>query len=274
MRLGSFQATVSSTLTELSTTATAISFRIGVLRSTATTRFSQMWPSCSCQPFIWSNTASCTTRVETGKRACTRQYRMFWVRQRRRLRSGYWRLSFDFSELFPATSSVHFSTASYRWPSLAFFSCRPCLYRTASARGALQSSSASLGESQKNRIRAPVHLRRERTLRGLWNKLFVDLSSCEEASVTEIDPGDGISTVGFYVMMGAIQFAQWTCWVCWILQSVLSIRKLCIYHERENIIVSMARERQNLNASQVSVDFCGQLILRGPRAAPEQRKVF
>ncbi|XP_018495896.1 transmembrane protein 179 [Galendromus occidentalis] len=73
---------------------------------------------------------------------------------------------------------------------------------------------------------------------------------CEEASVTEIDPGDGIDTVGFYVMMGAIQFAQWTCWVCWILQSVLSIRKLCIYHERENIIVSMARERQNLHASQ------------------------
>ncbi|OQR79792.1 transmembrane protein-like [Tropilaelaps mercedesae] len=73
---------------------------------------------------------------------------------------------------------------------------------------------------------------------------------CEEASVMELDAEDGIVTVGFYVMMGTAQFAHWVGWVGWVLQSVLCIRKMCIYHERENIIISMARERRLLNASQ------------------------
>jgi len=73
---------------------------------------------------------------------------------------------------------------------------------------------------------------------------------CEDASVTEIDPNDNINTLAFYIMMGSVQFACWSGWVGWVLQSVLCIRKICIYHERENIIISMARERRLLNASQ------------------------
>lgn len=37
--------------------------------------------------------------------------------------------------------------------------------------------------------------------------------------------------------------------MCWVLQAVLCTRKLCLYHERENLMISMARERRLLNAS-------------------------
>lgn len=73
---------------------------------------------------------------------------------------------------------------------------------------------------------------------------------CEEASVTEIDPNDHIDTRGFYILMGSVQFSTWAGWVGWVLQCVLCVRKVCIYHERENIMLSMARERRLLNASQ------------------------
>lgn len=83
-----------------------------------------------------------------------------------------------------------------------------------------------------------------------WCSTMKRFPGCEEGSVMEWDPADGIVSLGFYVMMGTAQFAHWAGWVGWVLQSVLCIRKLCIYHERENIIISMARERKLLNASQ------------------------
>ncbi|KAH8031002.1 hypothetical protein HPB51_012470 [Rhipicephalus microplus] len=47
-------------------------------------------------------------------------------------------------------------------------------------------------------------------------------------------------------------FGAWSSLVCWVLQAVLCARKLCLYHERENLMISMARERRLLNASHKS----------------------
>ncbi|EEC20529.1 transmembrane protein, putative [Ixodes scapularis] len=68
------------------------------------------------------------------------------------------------------------------------------------------------------------------------------------ASVTISKP-DNVDTVGFYMHVGTAQFGAWSSWVCWVLQAVLCTRKLCLYHERENLMISMARERRLLNAS-------------------------
>ena len=53
-----------------------------------------------------------------------------------------------------------------------------------------------------------------------------------------------VSPIGFFIEMGSVQFGIWTSLVAWVLLLVLASRKLFVYHERENIIVSMARERQ------------------------------
>ncbi|XP_064490048.1 transmembrane protein 179-like [Ornithodoros turicata] len=73
--------------------------------------------------------------------------------------------------------------------------------------------------------------------------------ACEDASVTQISKPDNVDTVGFYMHIGTAQFGAWSSWVCWVLQAVLCTRKLCVYHERENIIISMARERRLLSSS-------------------------
>ncbi|KAH7939485.1 hypothetical protein HPB52_013164 [Rhipicephalus sanguineus] len=76
--------------------------------------------------------------------------------------------------------------------------------------------------------------------------------ACEDASVTQISKPDHVDTVGFYMHVGTAQFGAWSSWVCWVLQAVLCTRKLCLYHERENLMISMARERRLLNASHES----------------------
>lgn len=44
------------------------------------------------------------------------------------------------------------------------------------------------------------------------------------------------------------QFGIWTLFVTWVLLLVLAGRKLFIYHERENLIVSMSRDRRRYAA--------------------------
>lgn len=75
-------------------------------------------------------------------------------------------------------------------------------------------------------------------------------SSCDEASVMEIDKADKIQTKGFYLHIGTVQFAVWSAWVCCVLLTVLATLKLCRYHEREIIRVSMARQRQKIIENQ------------------------
>lgn len=59
----------------------------------------------------------------------------------------------------------------------------------------------------------------------------------------DIKDAPDIKTDGFFLEMQTVQFGIWTCLVSWVMLLVLSARKVFVYHERENIIVSMARER-------------------------------
>lgn len=71
--------------------------------------------------------------------------------------------------------------------------------------------------------------------------------SCEDASIIDhLIPEGTIKTKGFYLLFGTAQFGAWVAWVCWVLLTVLATRKLCRYHEQENMRVSMLRERQRL----------------------------
>ncbi|CAG2159588.1 unnamed protein product [Oppiella nova] len=68
--------------------------------------------------------------------------------------------------------------------------------------------------------------------------------SCETASsVMVIGKDSDIDPKGFFLELGSVQFGIWSLLVCWVLTLVLASRKLFVYHERENMIVSMARER-------------------------------
>ncbi|XP_055942616.1 transmembrane protein 179-like [Argiope bruennichi] len=70
--------------------------------------------------------------------------------------------------------------------------------------------------------------------------------SCDEASIMEISKADNVQTKGFFIQIGTVQFGIWSSWVCWVLLAVLSTFKVCRYHEREVIRVSMARQRQKI----------------------------
>lgn len=78
------------------------------------------------------------------------------------------------------------------------------------------------------------------------NTVMQRFPSCDDAELLQIDEKDGIDTFGFYIQMGTVQFGSWSSWVCWVLLTVLSTRKLCRYHQEENIRISMARERRRL----------------------------
>lgn len=68
--------------------------------------------------------------------------------------------------------------------------------------------------------------------------------SCEDASsFMKIKDMPEVETSGFYLTMQTVQFGVWTSLVAWVTLLVLAARKLFVYHERENIIVTMARER-------------------------------
>ncbi|XP_071038219.1 transmembrane protein 179 [Parasteatoda tepidariorum] len=70
--------------------------------------------------------------------------------------------------------------------------------------------------------------------------------SCDDASIMEISKADNVQTKGFFIQIGTVQFGVWSSWVCWVLLAVLSMLKLCRYHEQEVIRVSMARQRQKI----------------------------
>ncbi|XP_054154283.1 transmembrane protein 179-like [Oppia nitens] len=81
---------------------------------------------------------------------------------------------------------------------------------------------------------------------SVWcQSLIQRFDSCETASgVMVIGKDTGIEPKGFFVQLGSVQFGIWTLLVCWVLAVVLATRKVMIYHEKENMIVSMTRERQ------------------------------
>jgi hypothetical protein len=66
---------------------------------------------------------------------------------------------------------------------------------------------------------------------------------CETSEVMEIKGCPDINPRGFFLEMGTVQFAIWTALVFWVVLFVLAARKVFVFHERENIIISMARER-------------------------------
>lgn len=66
---------------------------------------------------------------------------------------------------------------------------------------------------------------------------------CEVSEVMQIRGCPDINPKGFFLEMGTVQFAIWTALVFWVMLFVLSARKVFVFHERENIIISMARER-------------------------------
>lgn len=80
-----------------------------------------------------------------------------------------------------------------------------------------------------------------------WCKTIVErFPSCEDANGQDIDKKDNISTYGFYVEIGTVQFGAWAAFATWVGLAVFSTLKVCRYHQLENIQVSMYRERQRL----------------------------
>ncbi|XP_053205914.1 transmembrane protein 179-like [Panonychus citri] len=71
-------------------------------------------------------------------------------------------------------------------------------------------------------------------------------SSCEagQGILHITQDNQEINTTNFFIQMGTVQFGIWTLFVSWVLLLVLAGRKLSIYHERENLIISMSRDRQ------------------------------
>ncbi|XP_026332824.1 transmembrane protein 179 [Hyposmocoma kahamanoa] len=77
-------------------------------------------------------------------------------------------------------------------------------------------------------------------------KITERFPSCEDAAGQEIDTVDKISTNGFFIEIGTVQFAVWASFATWVGLAVFSTLKVCRYHQLENIQVSMYRERQRL----------------------------
>uniref|UniRef100_T1JIJ6 Transmembrane protein 179 n=1 Tax=Strigamia maritima TaxID=126957 RepID=T1JIJ6_STRMM len=70
--------------------------------------------------------------------------------------------------------------------------------------------------------------------------------SCKDASSSDMDEKANIIIPGFYIQIGTAQFAAWSAWVCSVALAVFSFLKICQYHQRANIVASMAKERQRL----------------------------
>lgn len=66
---------------------------------------------------------------------------------------------------------------------------------------------------------------------------------CEVASSELRIKGEDIDASGFFLEMGTVQFGIWTSLVFWVTLFLLSARKVFVLHEKENIIIAMARER-------------------------------
>jgi len=63
------------------------------------------------------------------------------------------------------------------------------------------------------------------------------------ASVMVIGSNSTINARNFSIQLDTVLFGIWTLFVVSFLQLMLSTKKVFIYHEQENLIVSMARER-------------------------------
>jgi len=84
---------------------------------------------------------------------------------------------------------------------------------------------------------------------GTWcSDITQRFEECSYAEDENIDQADGINTSGFYLLMGTAQFGAWASWACWTGAAVCAVLKLCRYHQRENIRVSMAKERRRVLA--------------------------
>ncbi len=69
---------------------------------------------------------------------------------------------------------------------------------------------------------------------------------CSYAQDEDIDQADGVDTAGFYVLLGTAQFGAWAAWSVWVCLAVCAVLKLCRYHQRENVRVSMAKQRRRI----------------------------
>nr|SVE74387.1 EOG090X0BKO [Daphnia barbata] len=82
---------------------------------------------------------------------------------------------------------------------------------------------------------------------GTWcSDITQRFEECSYAEDENIDQVDNINTAGFYLLLGTAQFGAWASWACWVGLAVCAVLKLCRYHQRENIRVSMAKERRRL----------------------------
>ncbi|KAL0819333.1 hypothetical protein ABMA28_007465 [Loxostege sticticalis] len=80
-----------------------------------------------------------------------------------------------------------------------------------------------------------------------WCQNIVErFPSCEDAAGQDIDKKDNISTNGFYMEIGTVQFGAWGAFATSVGLAVFSTLKVCRYHQLQNIQVSMYRERQRL----------------------------
>nr|CAG4645049.1 EOG090X0BKO [Leptodora kindtii] len=82
---------------------------------------------------------------------------------------------------------------------------------------------------------------------GTWcGDITQRFEECSYAEDENIDQADNINTTGFYLLLGTAQFGGWASWACWVCLAVCAVLKLCRYHQRENIRVSMANERRRI----------------------------
>lgn len=81
-------------------------------------------------------------------------------------------------------------------------------------------------------------------LEAWCDTMTLRFSSCQEATMTDINKN--ITSSQFFVQMGMALFSAWAGWVIWVGVTVLAIVKVCKYYQEENVMVSMARERQRL----------------------------
>ncbi len=58
-----------------------------------------------------------------------------------------------------------------------------------------------------------------------------------------------INATNFSIQLDTLQFGIWTLFVVAVLQLMLSTKRALLYHEQENLVVSMARERQRFQNS-------------------------
>ncbi|KAL8611086.1 hypothetical protein ACOMHN_064376 [Nucella lapillus] len=70
--------------------------------------------------------------------------------------------------------------------------------------------------------------------------------SCEDGDYIPFGQNLGINTRHFYTEFQMAQFGTWSVWICQLSLFILSVIKLCRYHNQEAFLTSMSRERQRL----------------------------